>query len=75
MTRASGHPDPWADDVVEVRYVQPYDAVKAYVCPGCNRDIPPRTHHVVAVPHGAPDLRRHWHKGCWEGRRRRRPVG
>ena len=25
---------------VEVRRVQPYEATKAYVCPGCHRDIP-----------------------------------
>ena len=40
---------------------------------GCNQDIPPRTFHVVAVPRLAPDLRRHWHRGCWEHRHRRRP--
>jgi hypothetical protein len=27
----------------------------------------------VAVPNDAPDLRRHWHHGCWEHRTRRRP--
>ena len=52
----------------EVRRVQPYEALKAYVCPGCNRDIPPRTGHIVAVPVEAPDLRRHWHRGCWDRR-------
>ncbi|MFM2114694.1 MAG: hypothetical protein RI908_435, partial [Actinomycetota bacterium] len=26
---------------VEVRRVQPYEATKAYLCPGCNREIPP----------------------------------
>lgn len=51
---------------VEVRRIQPYQAVKTYLCPGCNRDIPPGTGHVVVVPRTAPDLRRHWHKGCWE---------
>jgi hypothetical protein len=57
---------------VEVRFVQPYQAVKAYLCPGCNREIPPGTYHLVAVPLEAPDLRRHWHRGCWENRHRRR---
>jgi hypothetical protein len=61
------------DDEVDMRFVQPYEATKAYVCPGCNQDIAPRTFHVVAVPRLAPDLRRHWHKGCWEHRARRRP--
>jgi hypothetical protein len=60
------------DDQVDVRRVQPYEAVKTYVCPGCNRDIVPGTFHVVAVPREAPDLRRHWHRACWDNRHRRR---
>jgi hypothetical protein len=65
----------WFDDdeAVEVRFVQPYEATKTYVCPGCTRDIPPGTFHVVAVPREAPDLRRHWHRACWDARHRRRP--
>ena len=55
---------------VEVRRVQPYEALKTYVCPGCERDIPPGTGHIVAVPRDAPDLRRHWHRACWERRPR-----
>lgn len=66
--------DPFAHDEVEVRFVQPYEATKAYLCPGCQQEIPPRTHHVVVVPTGAPDLRRHWHTPCWR-RRDRRPTG
>jgi hypothetical protein len=58
---------------VEVRYIQPYQATKTYWCPGCNQDIVPGTHHVVATPLDAPDLRRHWHRACWEARHRRRP--
>jgi hypothetical protein len=53
---------------VEVRRVQPYEARKEYVCPGCNRTIRVGVGHLVCVPHDAPDLRRHWHKGCWERR-------
>lgn len=60
----------WDDDVVEVRYIQPYAARKEYLCPGCNRSIPEGTFHLVAVPLEAPDLRRHWHRACWERRRR-----
>jgi len=52
----------------QVRRIQPYEAHKGYVCPGCNRDIPARTLHVVAVPVEAPDMRRHWHTGCWDRR-------
>ncbi len=57
---------------VEVRRVQPYEALKTYICPGCERDIPPGTGHIVAVPSDAPDLRRHWHRACWDRRPRER---
>jgi hypothetical protein len=65
----------WLEDdgTVEVRRVQPYEATKPYVCPGCNQVIPAGTGHLVVVPVGAPDDRRHWHKGCWANRGRRRP--
>ena len=62
-----------AGDDYEVRRVQPYQARKRYVCPGCNQDIPPGLGHLVAVPLAAPDLRRHWHRACWAFRSRRRP--
>lgn len=65
--------DLWDDDAVEVRFIQAYQATKSYLCPGCNRVIPEGTHHLVAVPTEAPDLRRHWHRACWERRHRRRP--
>jgi hypothetical protein len=57
---------------VEIRRVQPYQAVKTYRCPGCNGDIPPRLGHYVVVPVADPDARRHWHYACWEFRDRRR---
>jgi hypothetical protein len=60
---------------IEVRFVQPFEARKTYLCPGCTRDIVPGTHHIVAVPRSMPDERRHWHKGCWEARNTRRPTG
>lgn len=60
---------------VEVRRVQPYQATKVYVCPGCNQEIGVGVGHVVVVPVDAPDLRRHWHRPCWEHRERRRPRG
>ena len=65
--------DPWREGGAEIRFIQPFEATKAYVCPGCNQEIPPGTGHVVAVPVEAPDLRRHWHRPCWEHRERRRP--
>jgi hypothetical protein len=62
-----------SDDGVEVRRVQPYQATKRYVCPGCNQDIPVGLGHLVVVPRAAPDMRRHWHHGCWSHRSQRRP--
>jgi len=66
---------PWSDEECEVRRVQPYEATKAYVCPGCLGTIPRGTGHVVAVPTPAPDDRRHWHRSCWDHRATRRPRG
>ncbi len=64
---------PMADDEVEVRRMQPYQATKTYLCPGCQQDIAPGMGHLVVVPLAAVDDRRHWHHGCWEHRARRRP--
>lgn len=67
-----GFPDD--DATVDVRRVQPYEALKAYRCPGCDHEIRAGEGHVVVVPRGAPDGRRHWHTSCWdrEARRTRR---
>jgi hypothetical protein len=59
---------------VEVRRVQPYEATKTYLCPGCNREIPTGMGHCVTVPADAPDLRRHWHHACWDRRDRNTPA-
>ncbi len=61
-------PDPSDTADSEVRFVQPYQATKSYLCPGCNGEIPPGQGHMVVVPPDAPDLRRHWHRGCWNNR-------
>ncbi len=53
---------------VEVKRVQPYEALKVYVCPGCNREISIGMGHYVCVPANAGDLRRHWHYACWDNR-------
>lgn len=58
---------------LDVRRVHPSQARKAYICPGCQQEIPVGTAHVVVVPRDAPDLRRHWHTPCWTMRDRRRP--
>lgn len=62
-----------AGEEPEVRRVQPYQARKAYLCPGCNQDIAEGLGHLVVVPRTAPELRRHWHHSCWTHRRHRRP--
>jgi hypothetical protein len=65
--------DPLTGTTAEVRRVQPPAARKAYVCPGCNQQIPPGVAHVVVVPLSLPGERRHWHASCWSHRGRRRP--
>ena len=62
--------DIWQDlyGEVDTRRVQPNQALKEYVCPGCNQEIPVGMGHTVAVPREAPDLRRHWHLACWQRR-------
>ncbi len=56
-----------------VRRVQPYQAAKAYRCPGCDQEIGPGVGHVVAWREGDTESRRHWHAPCWERRDDRRP--
>ncbi len=63
MTRE--HEFPYGDDGIDVRHVQPYQAVKTYRCPGCDHEIPPGVGHEVVVPRADPDERRHWHTSCW----------
>lgn len=60
------------DGVWNVQPQSASSAVKSYVCPGCGRDIPPGTAHVVTwradgLMREADDLaaRRHWHAQCW----------
>ncbi len=57
---------------VTVTPVQGYAARKEYTCPGCQKSIPPGMFHLVVVPDEEPDLRRHWHHGCWHKEMRRR---
>jgi len=60
-------------DVVSL--VQPYAARKRYRCPGCEGYVEAGEGHFVVVPDYAPDLRRHWHRGCWYREQRRRWGG
>ncbi|MCP2320816.1 hypothetical protein APR12_006203 [Nocardia amikacinitolerans] len=61
------------DDVFIVRTIPGTRATKTYRCPGCDHEIPPGVAHIVAwAADGGEDDRRHWHRGCWNGRRTRR---
>ncbi|MBB3036180.1 hypothetical protein [Hoyosella altamirensis] len=63
--------DPSAE--YSVRDIPGAAAAKTYRCPGCDQIIPAGMPHVVAWRnmHGGEEDRRHWHKGCWNGRRTR----
>ncbi len=65
-------PSPDTDGAEAVGLVQPYQARKRYVCPGCQGIIAKGEGHLVVVPEHNPDLRRHWHRACWYRERRRR---
>ncbi|SIS23657.1 hypothetical protein [Williamsia sterculiae] len=57
-----------------VRRIPASRATKIYRCPGCNNTITVGTAHIVAWPvddFGGAEERRHWHTGCWTGRRGR----
>jgi hypothetical protein len=71
QSRGSGAAAPlWAEAAgYSVRQVA---GDKAYRCPGCQGTIRPGELHLVVVPDGDPDLRRHWHTPCWRQERRRR---
>lgn len=58
--------DPLTGQTAELQRIQPFKALKEYVCPGCHQEIREGTGHLVVVPLSAPDLRRHWHTPCLE---------
>ncbi|MFD3748640.1 ATP/GTP-binding protein [Nocardia sp. NPDC058633] len=61
------------DETYIVRTVPGARAVKTYRCPGCDHEIAVGVAHIVAwAAEGGEDDRRHWHQGCWNGRRTRR---
>lgn len=55
-----------------VTQVQPTPDGKHYRCPGCQGSIGPMVFHLVVIPDDRPELRRHWHVGCWDKELRRR---
>jgi len=38
---------------------------KTYRCPGCQQEIRAGTPHLVVIPAGRVEDRRHWHTPCW----------
>ncbi|MEU7633640.1 ATP/GTP-binding protein [Nocardia sp. NPDC049220] len=67
-------PGPGGETYV-VRAIPGARAIKMYRCPGCDHEIAPGVAHIVAWPtDGGEDDRRHWHRGCWNGRQTRRIV-
>ena len=44
---------------------------KEYRCPGCDHIVRAGLRHLVVVPEGAADARRHWHTECWRTELRR----
>ena len=59
----------------EVRRIQPYQATKTYLCPGCQHDVRPGVSHLVVVEEDDVESRRHWHTECWRRELRRRFAG
>jgi hypothetical protein len=68
-------PESWPDGEWVVRQIPGAAATKEYRCPGCDQEIVAGTPHLVAWPAEATgvDLRRHWHRACWQRRLNRRP--
>lgn len=44
---------------------------KEYRCPGCDHVVRAGIWHLVVVPDGDADARRHWHIECWRSELRR----
>ncbi|MFR9751769.1 ATP/GTP-binding protein [Nocardia sp. 004] len=62
-------PGPDGDEMYAVRTIPAARATKTYRCPGCDHAIGPGVAHIVAWPSYAGEAdRRHWHRGCWNGR-------
>ncbi len=70
--RSRSEPPPWsAVPGFEVRQVA---GDKPYRCPGCDHTIRAGLWHLVVIPDGDPDARRHWHSECWRKELRRTGV-
>ncbi|MGF7125197.1 ATP/GTP-binding protein [Rhodococcus sp. BE178] len=73
VAREESGPSGYDDERFMVRQIPGARATKTYRCPGCDQEVRPGVAHVVAWPSdsGGADDRRHWHTGCWAGRRTR----
>jgi hypothetical protein len=47
---------------------------KEYRCPGCDHEVRAGVVHLVVVPVGDVDARRHWHTECWRSELRRQGL-
>ncbi|HEX9257843.1 MAG TPA: hypothetical protein VF907_06305 [Actinomycetota bacterium] len=71
-TRPRSAPPPWAEvPGYEVRHLV---GDKEYRCPGCDHAVRPGSWHLVVIPDGAADDRRHWHTECWRQELRRQGI-
>jgi hypothetical protein len=67
--RPRSAPPEWAELAGhEIRHVT---GDKPYICPYCDHPVRPGSWHLVVVPQGDPDARRHWHTECWRKELRR----
>ncbi|WP_069163087.1 ATP/GTP-binding protein [Nocardia altamirensis] len=65
-------PGPHSDETYIVRTIPAARALKTYRCPGCDHEIMPGVAHIVAwAAYDGEEDRRHWHRGCWNGRQTR----
>ncbi|WP_040794802.1 hypothetical protein [Nocardia higoensis] len=63
---------PGGGEEYSVRTIPAARALKTYRCPGCDHEIVPGVAHIVAWPRAdGEEDRRHWHRGCWNGRHTR----
>lgn len=70
--RPRSAPPPWAEvGGYDVRHLT---GEKPYRCPGCDHMVRPGLWHLVVVPDGDPDERRHWHTECWRSELKRQGL-
>jgi hypothetical protein len=58
--------DPITKLPAKIIFIKKGTSAKSYLCPYCNQKISPGEFHLVVVPQGQKDLRRHWHIPCYK---------